>query len=44
MGSCFAIGQAAGVAAARAAERGQTTRELDVESLQAALREAGVKL
>jgi hypothetical protein len=44
MGNCFAIGQAAGIAAAQAAQRGQTTRELDVAGLQAALRGAGVKL
>ena len=44
MGNCFAIGQAAGTAAAQAAEKGQTTREVDVEGLQIALRGVGVRL
>lgn len=44
MGNCLAIGQAAGVAAAQAAQKNQTTRELDVGGVQAALREVGVKL
>lgn len=44
MGSCLALGQAAGTAAAQAAQRDRTARELDVESLQATLRRAGVKI
>ncbi len=44
MGTCLALGQAAGTAAALAARQQQTTRELDVGRVQAALRDAGVKL
>jgi len=44
MGTCLALGQAAGIAAAQAAARHQTTRQLDVAGLQAALREAGVRI
>ncbi len=44
MGTCLALGQAAGIAAAQAAHNDQTTRQLDVGGLQAALRQAGVKI
>lgn len=44
MGTCLAIGQAAGIAAAQAAAHRQTTRALDVGTVQAALRDAGVRL
>jgi hypothetical protein len=40
----MAIGQAAGVAAALAAEQGVAPRELDVPQLQAALIAQGVEL
>jgi ribulose 1,5-bisphosphate synthetase/thiazole synthase len=42
--SCMAIGQAAGVAAALAARAGTTLAQVDVGSLQAALREQGAEL
>lgn len=44
MGTCLALGQAAGTAAAQAAARNQTFRQLDVGAVQAALRGAGVVL
>ena len=43
-GSCMAMGQAAGVAAALSAQQRVTPRELDVRKLQDALREQGVLL
>ncbi len=44
MGICLATGQAAGVAAALAAQRGVTPRALPAEAVQKALTESGVKL
>lgn len=44
VGSCFLQGQAAGTAAAMAVREGCSVRELDVQSLQTALREDGVFL
>jgi hypothetical protein len=41
MGTCVAIGQAAGTAAALAAEAGTTPREVDVAHLQDVLRADG---
>lgn len=42
--SCLICGQAAGTAAAMAAERGRSPREVDVEALRSRLRAAGVLL
>ena len=42
--SCWAMGQAAGTAAALATRQGVTPRELDVTTLQGALTEQGVEL
>jgi hypothetical protein len=44
MGTCMAIGEAAGTAAALAARRGIRPRDLDIEALQSALRRQGVML
>jgi flavin-dependent dehydrogenase len=44
MGTCMEMGQAAGVAAAIAAERGQTARQVDAKEVQRRLRETGVRL
>ena len=44
MGECMGMGQAAGVAAALSVAQGVTPREVDVASVQAFLRDMGVKL
>jgi hypothetical protein len=44
MAQCFGMGQAAGTAAALAAQRGVTPRALDVAALQRTLIERGVNL
>lgn len=44
MGQCMAMGQAAGVAAAIAAARGQMPREIEMSTLQSRLREMGAIL
>jgi hypothetical protein len=44
MGGCMEMGQAAGVAAAIAAEHRQTVREIDVAMVQQRLRGMGVRL
>ena len=44
MPAAMAMGQAAGVAAAMAVQRGQTVREINVRELQESLRAAGAIL
>ncbi|MHC4744070.1 MAG: FAD-dependent oxidoreductase, partial [Planctomycetota bacterium] len=44
MGNCVATGHAAGIAAAMAAKKGCTPRELKVAQIQQALRADGVDL
>lgn len=44
MPPCMALGQAAGIAAAQAAQRGVSPRDVDIPALRSALRQAGAYL